>query len=265
MDTPVGLASPFSNRGAITRETSKTAYGIESFSKKISSYEKGRPSYPDEAIGFLMDKLALQPFMTIADIGAGTGILTRKLSARFKSVIPLEPNSEMRALLGSVAVNGTAEKTTLPDESLDAIFAAQAFHWFDPAAARAEFQRILKSPKPVALLWNNLEPHGQNGALELSQLMESLKSAHSQVLQADEGMISDFFATESLNKAHFENPVRLDHDAFLAMVLSRSYAPGEGDEGYADLVSRLQALFEVHSVGGFFPVFYRTHAYWGWL
>ena len=64
----------------------------------------------------------------------------------------VEPNKEMReaaeGLLAGYAnfrsVNGTAEATTLADQSVDFVTAAQAFHWFKPAPTRAEFTRILR-------------------------------------------------------------------------------------------------------------------------
>src|SRR6266540_6255995 len=49
---------------------------------------------------------------------------------------------------------GRAEKTGLPDGVANAVLAAQAFHWFEPQAALAEFHRVLVPGGWVFLLWN---------------------------------------------------------------------------------------------------------------
>ena len=78
-------------------------------------------------------------FSTIADIGSGTGILTQQLIHECSKVYAIEPNSDMRRVAekrlrnepGFISINGTAENTTLENESIDYITAAQSFHWFD--------------------------------------------------------------------------------------------------------------------------------------
>src|SRR5690348_6041031 len=118
--------------------------GVKSFSSKAVAYAKGRPHYAKEALDFVINQLGLNSSMCVADVGAGTGLLTRELATRFCDVIAVEPNEEMRNALGDSVVDGTAENTGLDDSSVDAVFAAQAFHWFNPFLARIEFQRILK-------------------------------------------------------------------------------------------------------------------------
>ena len=98
----------------------------------------------------------------IADIGCGTGLLTRLFSEAEYSVTGVEPNAAMRAAAEAslsefpkyVSIDACAEDTRLPDSSVDLITAAQAFHWFNPELARREFQRILRQPRWVALIWN---------------------------------------------------------------------------------------------------------------
>jgi ubiquinone/menaquinone biosynthesis C-methylase UbiE len=92
------------------------------------------------------------PGRVVADVGPGTGIFTRLLLETGARVIGIEPNGPMRAaaerrILGEPrfeSKNGRAEATGLADASVDLVTAAQAFHWFEPSAARAEFVRILR-------------------------------------------------------------------------------------------------------------------------
>ena len=111
----------------------------------------------------LEKECGLRPDWAIADIGSGTGILSRLLLQRGHIVFGIEPNDEMRraaeglltGFSGFRSISATAEDTTLKSQSVDLIVAAQAFHWFDPDFARREFARILKPDGVVALIWND--------------------------------------------------------------------------------------------------------------
>jgi len=126
-----------------------------SFDRVAEEYERTRPTYPPE----LLDLLPLSRDATVADVGAGTGKLTRVLAARYREVVAVEPLANMRAMLERVvpgvrAVAGTAERIPLDDASVDAVFAAQAFHWFDKAVALPEIARVLRAGGVFAIIWN---------------------------------------------------------------------------------------------------------------
>ncbi len=131
----------------------------ERFSNRVEDYRLYRPSYPAELL-LLIQKHA--PGNSIADIGAGTGILTRLLLQTGFSVTAVEPNGAMRAAAESdlasfktfTSVHATAEETGLASGSLDAITAAQAFHWFRFEETKLEFNRILRPGGIVFLIWN---------------------------------------------------------------------------------------------------------------
>lgn len=123
------------------------------------AYERGRPGYPAAAIGWLCSELDLRPKRTLLDVGAGTGKLTRGLVALGFDTVAVEPGAPMLAQLrGAVpeaeAHEGSAEAIPLPDSSVDAGFAGQAFHWFDPERALPELHRVIKPGGGLALLWN---------------------------------------------------------------------------------------------------------------
>ena len=122
------------------------------FARGAEAYELGRPGYPAEAL----DPLRLSREVTVLDLAAGTGKLTRPLVASGARVIAVEPVAEMRAALpASVeALDGTAEAIPLDDGSVDLVTVAQAFHWFDGDAALVEIHRVLRPGGRLALVWN---------------------------------------------------------------------------------------------------------------
>jgi ubiquinone/menaquinone biosynthesis C-methylase UbiE len=132
------------------------------FSSRVDNYIRYRPGYPDAILDTLRDAYGLTPASIVADVGSGTGILTEMFLRHGNVVYGIEPNREMREaaerLLAGYdrfhSVAATAEDTTLGDDSVDLVTAGQAFHWFDPSKARAEFARVLKPGGWVALIWN---------------------------------------------------------------------------------------------------------------
>jgi SAM-dependent methyltransferase len=127
-----------------------------SFGSVADTYERSRPLYAPDALAWLQERL---PLRRVLDLGAGTGKLTRQLAEAGADVVAVEPDEEMRAVFARVLPDvelhpGSAEAVPLPDESVDAITAAQAFHWFDPERALPEMHRVLRPGGGVALLWN---------------------------------------------------------------------------------------------------------------
>jgi SAM-dependent methyltransferase len=129
-----------------------------SFDRAADEYEAARPDYPDA----LLDLLPVERSATVLDLGAGTGKLTRVLARRYAHVIAVEPLDNMRAILERVVPDaethaGSAESIPLPDASVDAVFAAQAFHWFATDAAVAEIARVLRPGGVFADVYNESE------------------------------------------------------------------------------------------------------------
>jgi SAM-dependent methyltransferase len=129
-----------------------------SFGTVADRYDRFRPTYSAEAVVWT---LGVRP-LRVADIGAGTGILSRLLLRLGHEVIAIEPDHRMRTRLaeaspGVVAVAGTAEDIPLHDRSVDAVVAGQAYHWFDPERAHPEIARVLRPGGVWAALWNDAD------------------------------------------------------------------------------------------------------------
>lgn len=131
----------------------------QGFGSAAGAYEQGRPTYPPPAVDWLTQQLGLGPGRVVCDVGAGTGKLTRLLGASGAHVVAAEPLAGMRAVLAdacpdTAVVAAAAEALPFRTASLDAMLAAQAFHWFDTDPSLDEAARALRPGGSVALIWN---------------------------------------------------------------------------------------------------------------
>lgn len=130
-----------------------------SFGSQAAAYERGRPSYPPEAVDWLLAPTDIWVARDVLDLGAGTGKLTTRLVERGLTVIAVDPIAEMLEMLRTAlpdtpALLGSAEQIPLPDNAVDAVLVAQAWHWFDSERAVAEIARVLRPGGRLGVLWN---------------------------------------------------------------------------------------------------------------
>ena len=130
----------------------------ERFTTRAGAYAASRPSYPVAAIDAVLVGLGDPAALTVADLGAGTGISSRLIAGRGPHVFAIEPNAAMRAAAaadGRIAwIDGTAERTTLADRSVDVVTAFQAWHWVDGPLATAEARRVVRPGGRLAVVYN---------------------------------------------------------------------------------------------------------------
>ena len=131
----------------------------QGFGSEAAAYERSRPSYPPDAVAWLVDALRIAPGVRMLDLAAGTGKLTRLLGPIGADLLAVEPVDGMRRVLTEVVpgvpvIAGAAEALPFSTGTLDAVTVAQAFHWFDADAAFAELARVLRPGGRVVILWN---------------------------------------------------------------------------------------------------------------
>lgn len=242
------------------------------FSDRVENYARYRPSYPQEVIEMLQRVAALTPQSIIADVGSGTGI-SAELFLRFGyAVHAVEPNREMREaaerLLGGYpgfhSVSGSAQATTLADQSVDLIVAAQAFHWFNTPETRAEFSRILKPGGQVALIWNERRLDTTPFLRAYEQLLLTFGTDYAKVRHENinSGELSRFFAGPYVTLT-FPNEQHFDFEGLKGRLLSSSYAPAEGQPNHEAMIAELRHIYDAHQILGKVGFEYDTQVHIG--
>ncbi len=237
------------------------------FSDRVENYIRYRPGYPPTVLGCLVEKFGLRSDHVIADAGSGTGISAEVFLRHGCTVYGVEPNNDMRAaaerLLAEYprfsSINGAAERTTLPDESVDWVVAAQAFHWFDVAAARREFSRILRPGGRVALLWNERREDTPFLAA-YETLIREYATDYAQVRHENarsDGRIEQLYGSKPAERT-FDNEQRFDFDGLAGRLLSSSYVPNRGTSRCEAMLEALRRLYDTHAAAGCVRVLYTT-------
>jgi SAM-dependent methyltransferase len=243
------------------------------FSSRVDNYIKYRPSYPQALIDHLAGECRLATGAQIADVGSGTGLLAELLLKRGYHVLGVEPNAEMRGAAerllvsypGFVSVTGTAEATTLVDQSVDAVTASQAFHWFDRDRFRAECVRILKPGGYVALIWNDRRIDSSPFLQSYERLLLTYGTDYTSVnhKQIDDQVIAAFFGVGRFQQARFDNQQLFDFAGLQGRLLSSSYAPEAGHPNYQPMIAELRAIFDKYQQGDQVVFEYDTIVYYG--
>ncbi len=155
------------------------------FAAVAGEYERGRPEYPRAVTDALAEELMLGPGARVLDLAAGTGKLSRALLAAGLDVVAVEPQRELRERLAQAvgserAHDGLAERIPLQAGSVQAVTVADAFHWFDHAAALAEIARVLAPGGGLAVIMTAVDWSGASWAHELGTLIMRLRPEHPQ-------------------------------------------------------------------------------------
>ncbi len=257
------------------------------FTDRVAEYVACRPSYAAGAVALVVSSLPVSCGV-IADVGAGTGIFARQLADELLKrgggggggsdggasvggargaargggggvargrVIAVEPNSAMRAEIvphGLIdARDGTAEATRLAARSVGAVVAAQAFHWFRPSEAIAEFARVLVPGGRAWLVWNDLDESDALAADYRRAMLEASEdhpAANGFARNKHYEHLRDSALFSGLEQREFANQQRFDAEGLLGRARSASYCP-KGGPRWARLERELRELASRHAEG----------------
>jgi SAM-dependent methyltransferase len=217
--------------------TDPTQRQARSFGTAADGYDTHRPTYAADAVVWALGERPLR----VADIGAGTGILGRLLQRLGHEVIAVEPDDLMRARLAKVspgitALTGTAEEIPLPDRSVDAVVAGQAYHWFDTTRAHPEIARVLRPGGAFAALWNDCDL----SAPWTVQFTEIIDGAGATVRARPRSDFGEHFGPVA--RAEFRHEVWLTPDDLVALATTRSPYLVATPQEKQDLVDAVRQL-----------------------
>jgi SAM-dependent methyltransferase len=195
---------------------------------------------------------------TVLEVGSGTGKLTRLLVDEFTAVVAVEPDPRMRSQFaalcpGAALLAGVAEALPVADGSVDAVFVAEAFHWFDHHRAIAEIARVLRPGGALVLMWNRPVGGPQPPVTEIEDLLAPLWPEEIDMpLDLDPSRFPyardwpsafDHSAFEPLQEARLANSLTVGRDDLVAFFGSMGWIGGlPADEARGlldDVMSRL--------------------------
>lgn len=246
---------------------------LNKFSGIAEIYDNYRPTYSYKFLDWLKAYMSVSDIHAIADIGAGTGILTELLAEIYPdaNITAVEPNDSMFDVLtfkmknrSNIILNKTtAENTCLESNSIDLITAAQAFHWFDVKEFKKECKRILKPEGKVCLVWNSRQ-EDNDLAQETIQLFKKYCKNYSGFcggVCSGKKYADEFFKGyiyEEINA-----PTYFDLPMFIGRNLSMSYAPKIGEPEYKPFIEGLIDLFIKYNVDGILTIENNVVSYLG--
>ena len=242
---------------------------IERFTKKVRYYAKYRPSYPEIMMQYLSVSGILADTKIIADIGSGTGILSKLFLDNGNIVYGIEPNQAMRKASKMHLKNyqqfypmdSFAEATSLKNQSVDIIVAGTSFHWFNITKTKVEFKRILKPSGWVILIWN-IKNIVQPGLMyDYNDLVLRYKPKRSKKKISE--ILRFFFIPNKVKIKSFENNQYLTWNGFKGTFLSTSYTLNYSEEGYEDALRQLKIIFNRYKQNGIVKFLYNTVLYYG--
>jgi SAM-dependent methyltransferase len=247
----------------------------ERFSERVDDYVKYRPRYSPEVVQALREACGLKPEHVIADVGCGTGLLAKIFLENGNRVIGVEPNANMRLageqFLSKFAkfstVAGSAEETSLPDQSADFVVAGQAFHWFRPDPTRTEFARILRPNGWVVLIWHDRDLESTPFLRAYEDFLQRYATDYSTVAHnkvANYGALERFYSPDGMKVITQSTQQHFDFEGLRGRLLSSSYAPREGPRAET-MLQELPELFEKHAENGQVAFEYHTRIYYGHL
>jgi SAM-dependent methyltransferase len=245
------------------------------FTSRVENYVRYRPGYPGALLELLRGAWGLTPQTLIADLGSGTGLLSRLFLENGNEVFGIEPNAAMRKAGAEYlsgfprfhSLEGAAEAIPLPEASVDAVVAGQAFHWFEPVAARAEFQRILRCDGWVALIWNERLTKASPFSREYERLLQKFGTDYRRVreMYPTRDKINRFFGHPDFREDQLENAQVMDDEGLRGRLLSSSYAPDQGHPRHPAMIEELARIFGEHQAEGRVKFEYKTRVYSGRL
>ncbi len=240
------------------------------YAAAVEHYGRGRPSYPDDAVTYLVRELGIGQGRDVIELGAGTGKFTELIVHTGARITAVEPVAEMRAALERncptvPAVDGTAEAIPASDASADAVLAAQSFHWFDGERALPEIHRVLRPEGTLGLIWN-IRDEASDWSERLTAIFDRLSGEGAPRYRSGRWREA-FERTDLFGPLHHRVAYHVHHvtpEAFLDRVLSVSYVAAASEDERERVRAEVEELLATDPElrGDEIVMPYRTDVFW---
>ena len=238
---------------------------MKSHSGKAKNYDIGRAEYPREFFDFLYGEFGIKANDVIADIGCGTGKVTKHFLERGNKVLAVEYDADMLEIADRnftqypnyISICASAEDTTIETGTIDHIICGTSYCWFDRARAVPEFQRISRNNGNVFIA------HINGGANDFAEDIEKVNEKYRQPVLSAKPNTSPPFPVGKFTEKNVEYTENVTYIKFLNTSLSMSFAPIEGHELYKPFCDEVGVVFEKHEVGGIIKTSLRIHCFIG--
>jgi len=223
---------------------------INKFSDKADNYAKYRQGYSEDILEYFSE-YGFSSNSIVADVGSGTGKLTKIFLENGNTVYAIKPNDNMRNIADSllngfknyISINGSAENSTLQNGIIDFVVVGQAFHWFDAPKALIEFKKILKKNGVLSIIWYHRKtdtPFWKGYENILKDNIPEYKGSNYRNF-TDE--IMEKYFSGDYKKVEKIYSRELDFVELLGSFSSSSYTPKEDTIEYRNLSKLLNGIF----------------------
>ncbi len=224
-----------------------------SFAGVADAYQRARPSYPDDAVAWLVSGSTHETPRgpaRVLELGAGTGKLTRSLLDAGHRVLATDPLEPMLSHLAAaapeaIAARGTAEQIPVRSRWADVVVSAQAYHWFDRDRALPEIARVLKPSGHLALVWNERDERIP-WVKRLGRLI-NVGHVEQETDPTNELLTTNLFGFVDQATFRFWQP--LDRPRLRDLVMSRSHIAVMDETDRAEVLSEVDALYDHYGRG----------------
>jgi SAM-dependent methyltransferase len=241
------------------------------FEAAVERYQRGRPSYPEDAVVYLIRTLGIGEDRNVIELGAGTGKLTELIVPTGAQIVAVEPVAAMREALERncptvTALDGTAEEIPIGDGNADAVVAGQSFHWFDGERALPEIHRVLRKDGRLGMIWN-IRDEASDWSERLTKIFDRLAGEDAPRYR-DMRWREAFERTEQFGPLHHQVAYHVHavtREAFLDRVLSVSYVASAPEDERERVVAEATEMLDTDPElreRDEIVMPYRTDVYW---
>lgn len=236
---------------------------VQNFCGKENGYARYRWDYAPAAIAWIIETAGLTPNSTVADIGAGTGMLAAHFLGRVGQVFAVDPNAEMRQAASIRILDGYADATPLLDHSVDLIAVGRALHWFPPATTNAEFARILKPGGWLAVLRIPCTDESLLAAIQSLKTVENGWNMELVEFRNQQPPLSFYFGHDEFVRRRFPAVVQERWEDFFGRLCSFATAPTPTQPRFAAFETAARAVFDRFSTEGLLTLSTATEVFLG--